>query len=233
MKRTTLLVITTVVAGLAAPASADGPAAKPHVDAGVKAYTAGDYETASREFEAAFALDPDPNVLYAWAQARRQGGRCAEAVALYQRYLGTGPTEAQIAAARTGISLCDRARPVPDVARVSPSPPPREPERSQWYQDRLGGALTIGGAVVAGVGVTFLFLSKRSESAALGAFARDEFGELLDEATMRRRIGVVGCGVGAALVIGGIVRYATRGERAAPPVAIRATATSVSVVGRF
>lgn len=205
-------------------------AAKPHVDAGVKAYNAADYETSIREFELAYGIDEDPMLLYAWAQAQRQGRHCDEAIGLYRRYLDSKPTDAQIAAANTGIALCEQTPAVrPDKLPPPPADPaPHQPsDSSSWYQDRLGGGLVIGGVASAAIGVTFLVLSSRSADAASAAGPRAEFLDRLDEATLRRRIGIVGLGVGAGLVIAGIVRYATR------DVVVATSGTSVLVSGRF
>jgi hypothetical protein len=205
----------------------EGPA-RAHVEAGKAAYAAADYDVASREFEAAYAASPEPVLLYSWAQARRLGGHCADAIALYQRFLATSPTEAQITAARTGISLCEQPStahapppeppPPPSPLPSSPSPPPpRDPPppaplaRPSWYRDPVGGGL---------------------EEAAHRAARRDDFVELLDQATLRRRIGVVGVGASVALVIGGIVRYATH-RPGARGVAVAATGSSIVIAGTF
>lgn len=122
--------IAALLVASAADARADdspgtAPAAKPFLDAGAAAYRAGDYETAARELERAYRIDPKPAVLYALAQALRQGGRCPEAIAAYRRYLATGPNDAQTTAAKNGITLCERASattPGPATAPGEPSP---------------------------------------------------------------------------------------------------------------
>lgn len=201
------------------------PAAKPLVDAGVAAYGAGDYERAVREFEAAYEIDPQPALLYAWAQSLRLGGRCSDAIAVYRRYLETNPNEAQTAAARNGISRCEQAlppEPEPPAAPSDPAPPAPAPgpspaidgaRQGRWYADPLGGALVIGGAASIGVGVGLLVRSSQNRAAAGDATFREDFVELLDTATLQRRIGTVGLGVGAALVTGGVLRYVLRRDR--------------------
>jgi tetratricopeptide (TPR) repeat protein len=229
---------------LAGVAAAQTPkqSAKQHLDAGVAAYQAQDFDTASKEFELAYTLDPDPKTLYAWAQAKRQSGQCDEAVRLYERYINGKPGDNNIAAAKTGISLCEQAMaaqpPAPPPAQpepVTPTPPPAaapvQAEPSRWYQDRIGDALVIGGVVGVAAGTTFLVLANKSDNAADTEPDRDKFIELLDQATLRRRIGGVCLGVGAALVIGGVVHYATRSDSA--PVGVAVTTDSIAVVGRF
>jgi tetratricopeptide (TPR) repeat protein len=232
------------LAGSATPARADGPGpagpaatvARPRVEAGVRAYEAGDFAAASREFEAAYRIDPAPATLYAWAQSLRQGGRCSEAIDAYRRYLATNPDELQAAAATTGIALCEAAKPAPAAAPAPPAPPsaaaPADTPRRAWYHDPAGGALVIGGVAMAAIGATFFVLAERSIDRAEREPLRDRFVEQLDEATQRRRLGYAGAGLGAALVIGGIVRYATRGDGRAP-IAVTATPGMVSIHGSY
>lgn len=214
------------------------PEAAQHVQAGIAAYDASDFETAGREFEAAYRIDPDPKWLYAWAQSRRLGGHCDEAVELYERYITTNPGDDNVAAASHGMSLCKQARatsppapPAPEQPRVAPrEPPPAKPVTSAWYHDNLGTALVLGGSVTIGAGATFLVLAARSEDAAHRADLRDDFIARLDEATLRKRIGWACMATGAALAIAGVVRYATWHEAS---VSVAVTPRSIGVVGRF
>jgi tetratricopeptide (TPR) repeat protein len=226
------------------------PAAKPFVDAGVAAYDAGDYEAAAREFEAAYRIDPQPAMLYAWAQSLRRAGRCAEAIAVYRRNLATDPNEAQATAAPHRRSLCEQARPPeppphPAPAETAPDTPPAparsgsaagpaldRSRRRRWYADPLGGALVIGGAASLGVGVGLLVRSGQNRGAARDATYREDFVELLDTATLQRRLGAASLGVGAALVAAGAVRYVTRRDRPGA-VAVGVAGRALVILGRF
>lgn len=240
-----LVLALALVAGVAA--ADPSPEAKPHVDAGVRAYSAAEYDTAAREFELAYEIDADPALLYAWAQARRQGGRCADAIDLYRRYLETKPTADQTTAANTGITLCEQQlqqqqQPLPPE-RTDPTPPPSGPPTREappaavtvdrpWYRDKLGAGLVGGGAVATALGVTFLVLAKRSADAASDADTRSDFLDHRDDALSRRRIGYIGLGVGAALVGAGVLRFVLRDDDdGSATVAI--TGTSIGVAGRF
>ncbi len=55
--------------------------------AGQQKFDAGDFLGAASEFEAAYALDPDPVYLYNTAQAYRRGSACARAADYYRRFL--------------------------------------------------------------------------------------------------------------------------------------------------
>jgi tetratricopeptide (TPR) repeat protein len=234
------------ICALAHPARADKAAAKPHVDAGAAAYAAGNYDEASRELERAYALDPDPPLLYARAQALRRGGRCSDAIALYREFIATNPSDQQIQAARTGLETCeqqvvDEKPPEPVlVTEPPPLPPPSPAETAQppahetprWYTDRIGGGLAIGGTVAIGVGIGFLIASSRSRDDARHAEFRADAVDHLDDATFQRRIGIVAIGAGAALLAGGVLRYSSVREPAAP-VAITTTGSDVLVFVRF
>ena len=82
-----------------------------------------------------------------------------------------------------------------------------------------------GGIASAAFGVTFLVLSNRSADAASEPGTRAQFLDHLDDATVRRRVGIVGLGLGAALLTAGIIRYAS--------MHVTSDGTSVLVSGRF
>jgi tetratricopeptide (TPR) repeat protein len=216
------------------------PEAQRHLDAGLALYAAEDFAGASREFDAAYQLDPAPALLYAWAQAKRYGGRCDEAIALYRRYLEAKLNESQIAAARDGIATCTaelRASPPPPstpTTVLAPDPAVDRPPRRPWYRNRLGAVLATAGVATAGIGVGFLVAAERSEDRAHRATFRDDFGRLLDEATTRRRIGGVALGVGAALAAGGVISFVVaRDPDRRGTAGITTDGTSVLVWGAF
>lgn len=258
------LVITVVLASALAPAlaRADEPlhvraAAQTHVDAGLALYAAKDYEAAIVELEAAYNLDPQPALLYATAQAYRLANKCLVALDLYQRFVASAPSGAQLAAARHGIAACEAvlAEPAvnhPEPARVpvaAPPPPPRpapatpppavavavvaEPGATPWYADRVGGTLTGAGVVGIGVGATFLVLASRSERRAKTAVFRDDFVHALDEATQRRRIGAVALSAGAGLAAAGIAVYVFRDRRPGRRAVIASDGATIFIAGRF
>ena len=245
--RTTILGFVIVVAGATASAQESkplDPAAQAHLEAGDAAYRAADYVNASSELEAAYKIDPQPVLLYAWAQARRMAGACDEAIALYRRYVATGVTDSQAAAANAGIGLCEKS--MAAAPRTNPPPPgpetatvvaplneaPRS-ERAQWYQNTRANILTVSGVVVTGAGIGFLIAAERSEDRVRNAEYRDDFGELLDQTTLRRRIGYPAAGVGVALVVAGVVAYASGHDRRPDMAAVGTDGTTVFLRGAF
>ena len=189
-------------------------------------YNAGKFAEAAREFRAAHALAPDPELLYALGQSLRLAGDCAGAVAAYEEFLATSPPAKQAGAAREKVEACRSELaaqvPPPDPAPESTSGPaaqidlgaapvaPERPPPRAWYRDVLGGALTGGGLVALATG-TWLVIDARG---ALGAVDRaeteDEFIEAraaADRARGRHTAGVAGVAIGTGLIAGGVLRY--------------------------
>jgi tetratricopeptide (TPR) repeat protein len=67
--------------------SAQSADARAHYEKATTAYALGRYADAAGEFEQAFALKPDPALLYNAAQAYRLAGRRDRALELYRNYL--------------------------------------------------------------------------------------------------------------------------------------------------
>ncbi|MBX3159132.1 MAG: hypothetical protein KF773_24400 [Deltaproteobacteria bacterium] len=102
----------------AARADATQEAAK-HVEAASAAHGAGNFAAARLELIAAYALDPQPDLLFALGQVHVKLGICPIAVVLYERFLTTKPAEGPRAAATEAIAMC-RAQP-PAVAAPTPA----------------------------------------------------------------------------------------------------------------
>lgn len=213
-------------------------AAKQHLEAGLAAYRARDYETASREFEAAFAIRPDPSLLYSWAQAQRQANQCGKALELYRRYVDSKPSDSQVSAANAGIKLCEdtlaNAKPEP---KPEPAPKPIEPRveivRRPWYSDRLGHSLVVGGVVALGIGSVFLVVSGNSKQRAERAEFRDVYAEHLDSAKRQRSTGAILITAGAALAASGVAVYVLRDRSSERRVAVGLALDGVVVAGSF
>jgi tetratricopeptide (TPR) repeat protein len=213
------------------------PEAQTHLDAALKAYSAKDYDVAFREFDAAYAADPNPALLYATAQALRHADKCPQALTMYKRFLDTHPSDPQVAAASSGIALCQqalKASAVEPPPKPEPTPPPQPEPKPEpgpvaqpapepgpdltgpavppptdlaWYKDKLADGLVVSGVIGIGVGVVFLAKGSSSEQAAHDAQFREDFIRHLDDATSQRRIGAVALSVGTALAAGGVVVY--------------------------
>jgi tetratricopeptide (TPR) repeat protein len=201
----------------AVTARADGPAdAKARYDKGVAAYTAHDYEAAVTWFKDAYALDPRPEILFAWAQAERLSGDCTSAIALYRKFLDGHPADVQADAAQAPLEKCERslAAPVEAPGAIVPAtpaaPPPtpapaptRSPARPPFYHDTLADVFVGAGVVAAAVGVGLLVTADSPD----GATTYADFQSRHDSAVSRTRAGGIAVAVGAALIAGGVTHW--------------------------
>lgn len=230
MTRSTFLVLALVLGTTTAHAEL-APAAKVRLDAGLARYSAGQYESAIVEFEAAFEIDPEPSLLFTWAQAERLAGHCDQAVPRYRRFIASKPSQAAIDLANNGISLCESQR----TGGGGPPPPPPPPPRSErgglpWYKNPAGGAV-IGGVACLGVSVGFFLASNGNRDRADHATTSDVFDDYLDVATTQRRIGVTFLVVGAGLLGGGIGYHLY--TRSSSRTVVGTTGTSLYIAGAF
>jgi tetratricopeptide (TPR) repeat protein len=136
--------------------------AKVQYERGVGAYALGNYAQAAQFYEAAFALKPDPALLYDAAQAHRFAGHKQRALLLYQNYVlhfsGQIPNELE---ARQHISELKEAIMfiMPEPPRPAPPPTPnalivtRAPERRLTKKAWFWTAISAGAVVVAGVSI--------------------------------------------------------------------------------
>ena len=232
--------IVTLCAGAARAYAQDEPPIKPEARArfarGLEYYKMKEYEAAISEFEAAYAIDPRNEILFAQAQAERLSGDCASAVVLYRRFLEGNPPAVHAEAAHTSLDKCEVAlRSTPDGKPIEsnepppPAKPPSEtPEASAsapaaapasmpaapppshhrpFYKDALGDSFAIAGVVALGAGVGLYLASASDVDAADAATTYSEHARLLDRAESRRTYAFVGLGAGAALLVGATVRW--------------------------
>ena len=130
-----LFISCVVVAALANTAFADAKAtrrAKEHIAKGTKAYQAGRYEDARKEFATAYSLDPQPSLLFALGDVNVKLGRCEAAITFLEKYLETKPEESQTIAANDALAACNAtpsqpAEPAADEAQIEIDPGKVEP----------------------------------------------------------------------------------------------------------
>jgi tetratricopeptide (TPR) repeat protein len=202
------------------------PAAQAKFDAGVSQYSAGHYESAITLLEEAYELDPDPGVLFTWAQAERLAGKCKEAVPRYKKFIATRPSDEATALATNGIQLCEA-----EAKGIAPAPACIVAKPLPWYKDPVGGAV-VAGVVGIGVGIGFFVASSGKSDRADSAQTSAEFNDFLDQATTQRRIGITLTVVGAGLIGGGLVYRHVRNKKSRGAV-VGTTGTSLFVAGEF
>jgi hypothetical protein len=210
-----------VTVGLSGRAAAQEPApmgaeARGHFDQGMALYAARDFRAAARELEAAYALEPRREILFAQAQATRLAEDCPAALPLYQRFLDTQPPAQQIEATRIAVTRCQAAEAAPRspalpaapvaIARAT-APPVAGPPRPPFYRDARGNLLVGAGLVAAGVGAALMASAAALDRSARGETVLGDYGDVRQSAERRWRIGLGAVVVGAALAVAGAGRY--------------------------
>jgi hypothetical protein len=212
------------------------PEARALYERGLALYGQKDYAGATRVFEQGFALDAQPEFLFADAQARRLSGDCRGAVPLYQRFLALGPSAVQTSATHIALARCaqqmanEPAAPPPVSRLPPPPPPPPEP----WTHDRLGAVLVGAGIVGLAVGGGFLaasFSARPPQSSAGLTF--DDYRTRYDTADRRLTIGVVALAAGGALTTGGVARYLWVRQRAKARATLTIVPGGLALLGTF
>jgi tetratricopeptide (TPR) repeat protein len=233
--------------------AARGAAAQPvdHAALGAQAFADGKLDEALRELEAAYREDPDPNLLFALGRVHSARGDCVRAVDHYRRYLESQPGQKGADAAQAEIDKCQAATPPDDhppagdalPAQPEVPPPtiaraaPRRGFASAMIHDRFVQVGLAAGVVAGGLFVYAL------RTACWDGVCEVGDGVDYDEFTRRRDLApelgvasaVVG-GVAGALIVTGIVRYATRDDddaRFEAAIAPRRGGGEVVLSGRF
>lgn len=109
--------------------------AKMHMEKGAKAHKAGKFDVALTELQAAYALDPQPKLLFAIAQVQAKLDNCPEAVANYEKFLESTKDKQKKAVVKQAIDACNKkiaAAPPPPggdalAEPAGTTPPPAEP----------------------------------------------------------------------------------------------------------
>ncbi|MCH9687411.1 MAG: hypothetical protein K0V04_38610 [Deltaproteobacteria bacterium] len=197
------------------------------------AFEAEDFQAAAAAVEAAYIIEPEPMLLYPWAQAERSLGNCSAAVELYQQFLDSDPAEEVATIARDNRDTCQEQldedaaaaaaaeaeiiedeiieddviedEPAPVVASVTPKDD--EPKAKAWYTDPVGGALVGVGVVGVGVGAGLMGAGSGAARKAGDQGTHNGYLGERDRATGLRNGGAIALSIGGALIVGGVVRY--------------------------
>jgi hypothetical protein len=229
-------------------ASLVAPERDPDVVRGETAYREKRWSDASEAFAAAYERTGDPTYLYTQAQAERRGGRCDLAIGLYERFLATRPADVAAATARGYVAQCREEIGEAKVTGSAPEPTPvRDPiaapvggtvenaeARRAWWRDPWGGALVSIGSASLVTGAVLVGLAHREAGRASGAADDRGYGDHIERAQTRQIAGATVMSVGAALAVGGAVRWAVLARRGRERnVAIAPTLRGFVVWGRL
>jgi tetratricopeptide (TPR) repeat protein len=233
-----LLGLAIAIAPVSAHADA-GADAKAHVAKATQAHKEGRFDDARVELEAAYALTPQPELLYALGQVHAKLGRCGDAAAYFRRF-AAAKSDPQVARViDDAIAACKPAAPPPAAPPVpaSPaSPAAAPPDAAAWYRDKLGDGLVLAGATALIVGLVEYHGAVSDLDAAEQATTATRYLQLVGEGRDQRTTAVVFTGLGGLLIAGGIVHYALRDRGAEPRGVAIAPAPGggmVTCAGRF
>lgn len=195
-----------------------GEDAKAHVARATQAHKEGRYDDARVELQAAYALTPKPELLYALGQVHAKLGRCADATAYYRWFAATQSDPQVAKVVDQAIAACKPATP-PPAAAPPPAAPPASPAPAaaappggaRWYDDKLGDGLVLAGITAVIVGLVEYHsaasdLDAAEDHTATPTVAR--YFDLVGEAHDKRTTALVLTGVGGLLIAGGVVHYA-------------------------
>lgn len=203
------------------------------------AFETGDFETASDKLERAYLIEPKAALLYPWAQAERNRGRCSVALDLYRRFLATEPPEKFVVATQENIERCEAelaeaeastessededesdgedAVPVEEEPAETPATPaePTRKDRSnrRWYVDPTGDVLASIGIAGVAIGGGLVGAAMADAKSAPSQSTNDAYVARRERAIHRRDGGLAALSVGSALLLGGVIRWIVVAKR--------------------
>ncbi|NUO53281.1 MAG: tetratricopeptide repeat protein [Polyangiaceae bacterium] len=239
------------VALVALPAAADDAGQKQALELfeqGKSAYKEGRFADSVALLEKAYALYPEPVLLYNLARSQEGLGQFSLAIEAYEKYLASekdvpdrGAIEQKVAnlkrtveeQAKLAKERDDALRADKDGAKGPDQPPPPEEQSISPWPWVLAG-LGVGG-VVAGAVTGSMAVSRNDD--AESAPSQKETAQLRGEAEDLALVSSVAFGVGGALAAGGIiwgiVDVTMGSSDADAKVSVRAAPGSVWISGRF
>lgn len=236
--RTHALIAAIVMASSSVLAAPSSPASKKEFERGVKAYSAGDYDAAADAMSKSYALEKDPETLFAWAQAERKLDNCDKAIELYKELLGYDLPPENKQVIQQNIAECkqvlaDNQKPAPvdhpvpvDKADAAAPPPTTTPAPTptpapapvdqpvseggrSWWKDPVGDGLVVVGIGGLAFGGVELMSASKADSDKAKATSYPDFLRLEKKAHDDGQLGVIAAGAGGGLVVLGILWYAT------------------------
>lgn len=220
-----------VAALLVFPLAADAgrkekAAAQAHIQRATEAHTAGNFDVALIELEAAYALDPLPDLLYAIGQVHVKLNNCPVAITYYEKFLATNPGPEPTTATNEAVEICRAqlaSQPPPPVEPQPEPPPPPPPEPKKF--DIIGTTLVGAGVVSTIVGVVMYSSAVNRLDDAENAPTYAESEDLIDDAHSKRMLAVVFSVAGVAAIGVGAWHYVRFRKTEKPAVAVTPTLT--------
>jgi tetratricopeptide (TPR) repeat protein len=207
--------IATAIATWPAPAEAqaatsDAARAMQLNEAGSELYAAGKYAAALQAFQRAYSLLAEPNLLFNIAGCHERLGQRQQAIEYYRWFLGTASANPEGRRRAIGALARLEAEPPLAPAPVPASPPPPSPPETSssaaWPLATLGA-----GILFAGLGAGLYLDGAHDHNQVTNApgfgdasgssnLTEVQAQKLVDSGDTKKRIGVIGFGLGGALI---------------------------------
>lgn len=229
------------------------PEAQRLVQEAQEAFVNEDFERSAELVEQAYLIEPEPALLYMWAQAERSRENCEVAIELYERFLDSDPPEKLAEYALDNISRCEEilAQAPPPVVVQEPPPVDEDPQPVEtlepepqddvepprpWYLDPLGGGLAGGGIVGVAVGGALMGVARGRADDASSQELQSDYEDAKARASRLNGGGIAMLSIGGALLVGASVRYvlvAKQNRAKTARISIAPSLTGLSISGRF
>lgn len=214
----TLQLIAFAMAGQAEADSKD--LARQLFQLGIEEYKTKQYDAAAASMSKSYALDPQPNALYALAQSERLANNCKDAITHYQKLLGEISDDGTVKAVKANIELCQQIEAGKEPI-VDPKADPKVTEaqdapilqiktvyrtRTEQRSDKLAIAMYATGGTALGGSVVLWLVARSTRSDADRAMTLDEYNDRFDRAERLRWMSYGAAGLGAVLVTYATIR---------------------------
>ncbi|HUS28133.1 MAG TPA: hypothetical protein VMZ53_06475 [Kofleriaceae bacterium] len=181
---------------------------------GIEEYKAKDYPAAVASMSKSYSLDPQPNALYALAQAERLNDDCKNATLHYQKLLEVSKDDAIKKAVAGNLELCAQIergeKPKEETPAETKAAEQRDAPVIQYktiYRTRTESKtdvlavsmFAVGGISLGGSVVTYLY-ARSTRSDADNATTLEDYNDKFDRAQRLRYVSYAAAGVGLALV---------------------------------
>ena len=175
------------------------------------AYNAGQFAQAAALLRRAYALHPDPTLLFNMARALEGDGDLDGAIEAYEQYIGEAPDAPDRGAVEARVRTLRAQRDQLEERELEDAPPVEDEPVDDAAAESSSGAqlggwlLAAGGVAVAAGGLGFGIASQNRADDADAEPVQERAKALHDEAQTRATLANVLFVVGGAMAVGGIV----------------------------
>jgi hypothetical protein len=207
--------------------------ARRHIERATSAHKAGNFSEALDELTQAYALDPQPGLLFAIGQVQVKLGNCPAAVTSYRRFLATHPAADDADIVDQAIKSCETAQAEPRLALATPdfepdkAPPavdtPTTPPTDRPHRMWITGALFGTGAAFGIAAVLSYRGALEERNRADSSPDYQSYADHIAAAQDQRSVAIV-LGAAGGVLIGASVAHYLLGREPAHQVSLAPTA---------